>query len=73
MVIISALYDLLEQVFERCRGLLYEYEVPAIGEPTRPLDKGWLVNTWFRLRHEDYDALREVMTWIGATVRSYAA
>lgn len=63
----------VEQVFERCKPWLYEYEVPAIGAPTKPLDKGWLVNTWFRLRHEDYDELRRLMTWIGSTVRSYAA
>jgi len=29
-------------------------------------------NDWFRLRHEDYDTLRGLMTRIGATVRCHA-
>lgn len=59
----------LAEVQRRCGEWLYEQSVPEPGTPTKPLDKGWLVNTWFRLRHPDYDTLRELMTWIGETVR----
>ena len=62
----------LEQVWSECGRFVYEYEVPKPGAPTKPLDKGWLCNTWFRLRHEDYDTLRGLMTRIGATVRCHA-
>jgi len=62
----------LEQVWAECGRFVYEYEVPKPGAPTKPLDKGWLCNTWFRLRHEDYDTLRGLMTRIGATVRCHA-
>jgi len=62
----------LEQAWAECGRFVYEYEVPKPGTPTKPLDKGWLCNTWFRLRHEDYDTLRGLMTRIGATVRAYA-
>ena len=51
---------------------LYEQSVPAAGTPTKGLDKGWLCNTWFRLRHEDYDQLRELMTFLGETVKTDA-
>jgi Carbamoyl-phosphate synthase L chain, ATP binding domain len=62
----------LEQAWAECGRFVYEYEAPKPGTPTKPLDKGWLCNTWFRLRHEDYDTLRGMMTRIGATVRAYA-
>jgi hypothetical protein len=34
---------------------IVECEIPAAGAPTQPLEKGWHVNTWFRLRDPDYD------------------
>lgn len=60
------------QVFERYRAWIYEHEVPAVGAPTKGLDRGWLCNTWFRLAHTDYDELRRAMDFIGETVKSYA-
>jgi hypothetical protein len=33
------------------------------------LEKGYLANAWFRLRHPDYDELRRLMDAIGATLR----
>ena len=65
-------HDGIQEAWAECGKHVYEYEVPRPGEATKPLDKGWLCNTWFRLRHEDYDALRGMMTRIGATVRCRA-
>lgn len=62
----------LDAAWARCGEWIYEHSVPTPGTPTRPLDKGWLVNTWFRLRHPDYDTLRELMTFLGETVRADA-
>jgi hypothetical protein len=62
----------LELALRRCGPWIYEYEAPLAGTPTKPLDKGWLVNTWFRLRHEDYDELRGLMTLLGETVKTLA-
>jgi len=62
----------LDAAWQRCRPFVYEYEVPPPGTPTKALDKGWLCNTWFRLRHEDYDQVRELMTFLGRTVRCVA-
>lgn len=62
----------LDAVLRDLGPWIYESELPAPGTPTQPLEKGWLVNTWFRLRHEDYDRLREMMTWIGRTVKAVA-
>src|SRR5690606_10709848 len=57
----------IEAALRRCGRFVYESAVPKPGTPTLPLDKGWLVNTWFRLRHEDYDELRALMTFLGET------
>lgn len=62
----------IDQVMQRCRQFIYEYDLPPPGSPTKGLDKGWLVNTWFRLRHHDYDELRRLMTYIGETAKTTA-
>lgn len=45
---------------------------PKPGTPTAGLDKGWLVNTWFRLKHDNYDRGRELMSYLGDNVRAEA-
>ena len=62
----------LDEAFARCGPWIYEHATPAPGTPTKGLDKGWLVNTWFRLRHENYDTLRDLMTFLGETVKADA-
>ncbi|HEB54601.1 MAG TPA: ATP-grasp domain-containing protein [bacterium] len=62
----------LEQARAHCGDAIYESEIPRPGTKTKGLERGWLVNTWFRLRHEDYDRLRELMTFLGETVRADA-
>jgi hypothetical protein len=59
----------IEETQRRCAEWIYEQAVPPAGTATLPLEKGWLVNTWFRLKHPDYDSLRELMTFIGETVK----
>jgi biotin carboxylase len=62
----------VEAALRRCGDAIYEKSIPAAGTPTKGLDKGWLVNTWFRLRHENYDTLRDLMTFLGETVKADA-
>ncbi len=61
-----------DAAFRHCAGAIYEHALPAPGTPTQPLTKGWFVNTWFRLKHEDYDELRGLMTWLGENVKTTA-
>ena len=63
----------LQEAWERCGPHIYEHAVPAQGTATKGLDKGWLVNTWFRLKHPDYDELRALMTFLGETVKADAS
>lgn len=62
----------LDAAWQRCGEWIYEHAIPEPGTPTKGLERGWLVNTWFRLRHPDYDRLRELMTFLGETVRADA-
>ncbi len=62
----------VDAAWARCGPFVYEHALPPPGTPTKPLEKGWLVNTWFRLRHEDYDELRAMMDFLGETVKADA-
>lgn len=62
----------VQEAMARIAPFVYEHALPAAGTPTKGLDKGWLCNTWFRLKHEDYDRLRELMTFVGETVKTDA-
>jgi hypothetical protein len=62
-------YENLEEVLRRIRPFVFAKEVPAIGRETVAIEKGYLANAWFRLRHTDYDELCELMNWIGRTLK----
>ena len=62
-------YEGLDEIWERCGNMIYESQVPPPGSATKPLEKGYFCNTWFRLRHPDYDELRRALDFIGDTVR----
>jgi hypothetical protein len=50
-------------------GSIIESQIPTPGTPTQALDRGWHQNTWFRLRDENYDRLREKLDFIARTVK----
>ncbi len=62
----------VEDVLRRLGDAVFEHEVPPPGAPVLPLDQGWHVNTWFRVRDEDYDRLHEKLDFIAARVRAIA-
>lgn len=65
-------YDGLDELWRRHRDLVFASEVLPPGTPAVPMEKGYLHNCWFRLRHPDYDQLRAILDWIGRTVKVYA-
>ncbi len=65
-------YHGLDDIRSKFGDMIYEYEVPTVGSATLPLEKGWHVNTWFRLRDPDYDRLRSALQEIGQTVKVVA-
>jgi carbamoylphosphate synthase large subunit len=65
-------YSGLEAVRRRCGEWITTSSVPTPGTLTRPMRLGYLENVWFRLRHPDFDELRQMMDFIGATLRVHA-
>ena len=62
-------YQGLDEVRRRCSAAIFAHEIPPLGRKTVPIAKGYLANAWFRVKHADYDVLRETMSWIGRTLR----
>ncbi len=59
----------LAEVRRRAGASLFSSSVPRPGSRTVPIEKGYLANAWFRLRHPDYDRLLALMEEIGRTLR----
>jgi len=46
--------------------------LPPEGTPTQPVEAGYMANSYVRLRHPDYDVLREMLDDVGRTVGVHA-
>ena len=42
---------------------------PPPGTPTQPIEAGYMANAWVRMRHPDYDTLRQILEDVGRRVR----
>lgn len=51
---------------------LIDAHFPAPGTPTQPVEAGYMANAFVRLRHPDYDRLREIMDQVGRMVKVQA-
>jgi len=64
-----ASYEGIDRIAKRFGAWIWQHELPRPGRLTVPIEKGYLANAWFRLKHPDYDELRRMMDVIGRTVR----
>jgi carbamoylphosphate synthase large subunit len=62
-------YDGVDEVRRKYRECFIDDHLPPVGSPTAAIEGGYMANAWMRLRHPDYDRLREIMDDIGRTVR----
>ncbi|MGV1004197.1 MAG: ATP-grasp domain-containing protein [Candidatus Nanopelagicales bacterium] len=65
-------YSGLEEVQGRYGELIMSANFPPPGTPTQQVAAGYHANAWMRLRHPDYDTLREVLDDVGRTVAVWA-
>jgi len=65
-------YEGVRTIWKTCRRWIWEYDLARPGDPTVPIYKGYLHNAWFRLKHPDYDTLRQMLTFIGETLKMKA-
>jgi formate-dependent phosphoribosylglycinamide formyltransferase (GAR transformylase) len=66
-------YSGLEEVHARSGEWVLDTHLPDRGTPTQPPEAGYMANAYVRMRHPDYDALRELLDDVGRTVQVHAA
>jgi hypothetical protein len=52
--------------------LIIDGHLPHPGTPTQPVSAGYMANAWLRMKHENYDALRELMQHAGQSIQLQA-
>jgi hypothetical protein len=65
-------YSGVDEIGRRYGDCIVAAHLPAPGSATQPIEEGYMANAWMRLRHPDYDRLREILNDIGETVRVHA-
>lgn len=62
-------YEGLEEAMQRHGECVIDSHFPPPGTPTQGVEGGYMANAWMRLRHPDYDQLRELMDELGETIQ----
>lgn len=65
-------YEGLEELHRRFGKWILDEHLPPVGHPTQPVEAGYMANAWLRMKHPDYDHLREMLSFAGRTVRVHA-
>ena len=66
-------YEGIERVQREMGEWVIDAHFPPAGSPTAPVEAGYMANAWVRMRHPDYDQLRQMLDHVGRTVRVHAA
>jgi carbamoylphosphate synthase large subunit len=66
-------YEGVEAVQDRYGEWIIDAHLPPRGTPTQPVEAGYMANAWVRMRHPDYDTLREMLDDVGRTLQVYAS
>ena len=62
-------YEGLDAVRDAFGANLIDWHTPPEGTPTQPVEAGYMANAWIRLKHENYDTLRQMLDAVGRTVK----
>lgn len=65
-------YSGLEDIENRYGRWIIDAHVPVAGTATQPVEAGFMANAWIRLRHPDFDTLRDMLDDVGRTVHVHA-
>jgi carbamoylphosphate synthase large subunit len=66
-------YSGVEEVQARSGEWVVDAYLPPPGTPTQPVEAGYMANAYVRMRHPDYDVLRQLLDDVGGTVRVHAS
>lgn len=62
-------YEGVDELQAHIGQWVVDVHLPPPGTPTQPVEAGYMANAWVRLRHPDYDALREMLDLVGRTLK----
>jgi len=62
-------YEGVEEMQSELGDAIIDMHLPSHGTPTQGVEAGFMANAWVRLKHHDYDELRNIMTKIGEKVK----
>ncbi len=65
-------YDGVESLHEDLGDFIIDSHFPPPGSPTQSVAAGYKANAWVRMRHPDYDGLRELLDLVGQRVKVHA-
>ena len=65
-------YDGVDEILGRFGENIVTHRFPPAGSRTGGVEGGYMANAWMRVRHPDYDELRNILGVISNTVRIYA-
>lgn len=62
-------YEGVEQMHDKLGEHIIDVHLPPAGTPTQEVAGGYMANAYVRLKHTDFDKLRQIMNTIGETVK----
>jgi carbamoylphosphate synthase large subunit len=62
-------YDGLDEMQRAFGPWILDSHLPPAGTRTQPVEAGYMANAWVRMRHPDYDELRQMLDQVGRTVK----
>ncbi|TWF81168.1 carbamoyl-phosphate synthase L subunit-like protein [Pseudonocardia hierapolitana] len=65
-------YSGVDEAQARVGEWVIDAHLPPPGTPTQPVEAGYWANAYVRMRHPDYDVLREMLDDVGRTVHVHA-
>ena len=66
-------YDGVDELQGRLGEWVIDAHLPPPGTPTQGVEAGYMANAYVRMKHPDYDALREMLDDVGRTLHVYAS
>lgn len=65
-------YQGMEEIQKAFGDWVIDSHFPPPGTSTQPVEAGYMANAWIRLKHPDYDQLREMLETVGRTIKVLA-
>lgn len=66
-------YEGIGEVQQRYGRFIIDYHLPSPGTATQPVEAGYMANAWIRMKHEDYDELRNILNHVGGIAQVRAS